>query len=114
LDDPHVLEAPRGLERAVGRPVVDDDRRGARDAREAPLEPGHRVVGHDDDRDVHRRRFSHARITRPGSDSRTVTRKKRNPAANAWSPGTPSLPRKLTKNASRTAKPFSVNGTSST
>jgi hypothetical protein len=43
-----------------------------------------------------------------------VTRKKRNPEANAWSAGTPTLPRKLTKNASRTAMPLSVNGTSKT
>ena len=55
-----------------------------------------------------------ASITPPGSASATVTRKKRNPAANAGSASTPTLPRKLTKNASRTANPLSVNGTSRT
>ena len=53
---------------------------------------------------------SQSRIAPPGSASATVTRKKRKPAAKAASASTPTLPRKLTKNASRTAKPFSVNG----
>ena len=53
-------------------------------------------------------------ITAPGNASTSVTRKNRNPAANAASAPTPTLPRKLTKNASRTAIPFSVNGTSMT
>ena len=88
-----------------------------RDAREALLDPGQRVVRDDDDRDV---LVTHARpaaaclrgrpprrmMAPPGSASTTVTRKKRNPAANAWSAPTPRLPRKLTKNASRTASPF--------
>ena len=44
----------------------------------------------------------------------TVTTKKRKPAAKARSASTPTLPRKLTKNDSRTASPFTVNGTSMT
>ena len=57
---------------------------------------------------------SQSRIPAPGRASAVVTRKKRKPAANAWSAGTPTLPRKLTKNASRTAIPFNVKGTSRT
>ena len=40
--------------------------------------------------------------------------KNRKPHANAWSAGTSRLPRKLTKNASRTPIPLTVNGTSMT
>ena len=40
--------------------------------------------------------------------------KKMNPVAKALSGSTPSLPRKLTKNVSRTAIPLIENGTSST
>ena len=40
--------------------------------------------------------------------------KNRKPQANAESALTPSLPRKLTKKASRTPSPFTVNGTSMT
>ncbi len=43
-----------------------------------------------------------------------VIRKNRKPQANASSAGTPSFPRKLTKNASRTPMPLTVNGTSMT
>jgi hypothetical protein len=48
--------------------------------------------------------------TIPGTASSTVMMKNRNPQANAESALTPSLPRKLTKNASRTPGPFTVNG----
>ena len=57
---------------------------------------------------------SQSRITAPGSDRAIVTRKKRKPAAKASSAPTPTLPRKLTKKASRTASPLIVNGTSMT
>jgi hypothetical protein len=43
-----------------------------------------------------------------------VTTKKRKPVANAGSAATPSAPRNETKNDSRTASPFTVNGTSMT
>src|SRR5262249_22984894 len=58
-----------------------------------------------------RRGPSTARMIAPGSASATVTTKKRKPVATACSFGTPSWPRKLTKNASRTAMPLIVNGT---
>src|SRR5262249_2809626 len=61
-----------------------------------------------------RRTPSTARMIAPGSARATVTTKNRNPVATADSFGTPSCPRKLTKNASRTAMPLIVNGTSST
>ena len=43
-----------------------------------------------------------------------MTAKKRKPVANALSASTPSPPRKLTKNDSRTAIPLTVNGISRT
>ena len=95
----------------------------ALDALEAVLDPGKGVVRRDHDGRVNHaptsarappRTDSQSRIAPPGTASATVTRKKRKPPANAWSASTPTLPRKLTKNASRTAKPFSVNGTSRT
>ena len=106
---------------AVGRAVVDDDHLLSAHALEAALDPGERVVRDDDDarvrhgaRSAPARSPSQSRISPPGSAITTVTRKKRKPAAKAWSASTPTLPRKLTKNASRTAKPLSVNGTSRT
>ena len=53
-------------------------------------------------------------MSAPGIESVIVTTKKRKPVANARSGSTPRLPRKLTKNDSRTAMPLIVNGTSST
>src|SRR3954453_5934458 len=57
------------------------------------------------------RRFSTARMTAPGSASAIVTTKNRNPQARADSLSTPSCVRKLTKKASRTARPLIVKGT---
>jgi len=57
------------------------------------------------------RRFSTARITAPGKERAIVTTKNRNPQASADSLSTPSWVRKLTKNASRTARPLIVKGT---
>ena len=55
LDQPRLREAAaHELERPVGRAVVDDDRLVPAHALEAPLQPGQRVVGDDDDAD-----FSH-------------------------------------------------------
>src|SRR3954453_15773405 len=57
------------------------------------------------------RRFSTARITAPGRASALATTKNRKPQAGADSLSTPSCVRKLTKNASLTARPLIVNGT---
>src|SRR6266516_1520036 len=57
---------------------------------------------------------SRATIAAPGRATATVTTKNRNPAEKARSAETPSAPRKLTKNDSRTARPLIVNGTSMT
>src|SRR5436190_24220561 len=57
------------------------------------------------------RRFSTARITAPGNARAIVTTKNRKPHVNADSLLTPSWVRKLTKNASRTARPLIVKGT---
>ena len=97
LDDPDLGKPlAHDVDGPVGRAVVDDDGLGAGDALEAPLDPRQRVVGHDDAGGA---RVSHARaaggepprnpsqsrIAAPGSASAVVTRKKRKPAANAWS-----------------------------
>src|SRR3954454_6216144 len=115
LDELGLREAlAHELERAVGRAVVDHHALDAAHALEALLEPRQGVVGHDDDRGVaHRRRSpSRSTITRPGKARAIVTRKKRKPVAKARSAGTPRLPRNETKNDSRTARPFTVEGTS--
>src|SRR5262249_8968363 len=126
LDHARLREAlAHELERPVGRAVVDDDHLVTAHRVEAALDPGHRVVGDDDDRDVsghasgtvagsRRRVPSHRMITRPGTPSASVITKKMKPVAKAASASTSSLPRKLTKNASRTPRPLTVNGTSMT
>ena len=53
-------------------------------------------------------------IARPGAREQDVITKKRNPHAKAASGETPRLPKKLTKKASRTPRPLTVNGTSMT
>src|SRR5262245_34122813 len=110
--------------RPVARTVVDDDQLAPADRVEAALEPWKRVEGDDDDGDLGghpsgteagvRRTPSQRRIASPGIASISVITKKRKPVAKAASASPPSLPRKLTKNASRTARPFTVNGTSMT
>ena len=108
---------------AVGRAVVDDDGLGAAHACERLLDPRQRVVRDAHDRDVAHLgtalrapplSASHAMIAAPGSAKATVTTKNRKPVANARSADTPSAPRNETKNDSRTASPFTVNGTSMT
>src|SRR5262249_49341365 len=77
----------------------------------------HLLPGSDRSADVLARRgrsVSTARIAAPGRPVTTDSRKNRKPVANAVSGSTCSLPRKLTKNASRSAMPLIVNGTSIT
>ena len=61
-----------------------------------------------------RRSPSHARIAAPGSDERDRDDEEEEAGRERRVAPTPSLPRKLTKNASRTASPLIVNGTSMT
>ncbi len=120
---------PHERDRVVARVVVDDDGRDALDAREALLDPRQGVVGRDDDADVSplqrqpcstsgRGAASHRfpeedAAARRGEHDRDEEEEEAGREGRRRS-STPTLPRKLTKNASRTANPFSVNGTSST
>ncbi len=81
LDDPRGRKAlANELQRSVGRAVVDDDHLGAGslEALQRALDPGERVVGDDDGRDVHQVTFSrsrggHAPPPRAGSPRRGST-----------------------------------------
>ena len=71
-----------GIGRAVGRAVVDHDGLGAGDARQAPLDPGERVVRDDDAGDA-RAVVSHARAadaSRGGTPPRAGSRPPAEPA----------------------------------